>query len=119
MDENLQKNCQLKLDSNFKNHGNRLVALKSKIDVADKPCCNVRSIDDLVKIADELGRPVLYVYNPNYTEIDQFYVSGDAWIYILDIKDYIYSLIDRNIFSKTVIEQKEENCKTKDLPENS
>lgn len=103
----------------FKNHGNRLVALKSKIDVPDKPCCNVRSIDDLVKIADELGRPVLYVYSPNYMEIDRFYVSGDTWIYILDIKDYIYSLIDRNIFSKTVIEQKEENCKTKDLPGNS
>lgn len=71
----------------FKIHSNRLAALKDKINApdADIHCCSVRSIDDLVKIADELEKPVLYEYSPDYMQIVNFYVIDDAWIYILNL----------------------------------
>ncbi|NLC67744.1 MAG: DUF5305 domain-containing protein [Clostridiaceae bacterium] len=80
----------------FKSHGNRLAALDDKFNAPDKHFCSVRTIDDLVKIADELGKPVLYEYNPNYMQIIKFYVIDDPWIYMLNVREYIYGLIDKD-----------------------
>lgn len=91
----------------FKNHGSRLVALNGKAKTSDKNCCNVRSVDDLVRIADELGKPIFYEYNTNHVEIEKLYVIDDNWIYILNINDYIlYELIGNDVLNKLLNEQK-------------
>ncbi|HOJ10151.1 MAG TPA: DUF5305 family protein [Clostridiales bacterium] len=75
----------------FKNHGNRLVALSNKFVTANQRCCRVKSIDDLVRIADELGKPIFYEHSRNFVEITRFFVFDDTWLYILDIKDSTYN----------------------------
>lgn len=70
----------------FKKHGDRLVALNSDIDITN--AINVRSIDDLVKIADEIGKPILYKYSENYKEINKFYVTHEDDIYIFNLEEF-------------------------------
>lgn len=67
----------------FKKHGDRLVALNSNIEINDSII--VRSINDLVKIADEIGKPILYRYSEDYKEINKLYVSNKDEIFILDL----------------------------------
>ena len=42
-------------------------------------------MDDLVRIADEIGRPILYMYSYDYRDINRFYVIGQDEIYVLDL----------------------------------
>jgi len=71
------------LNKIFKKHGDRLVALNSDIDI-NKPII-VKSIDDLIKIADEAGKPILYKYSDNYKEIDKFCVTNNYEMFILEL----------------------------------
>ena len=71
----------------FKKHGDRLVALNSDLIINDARTSNVKSIDDLVRIADEIGKPILYKYSDNYEEINKFYVSNEEQVYLLNISE--------------------------------
>jgi hypothetical protein len=67
----------------FKRYGDRLAALNSEIIINNSK--NVKSIEDLVKIADEIEKPILYQYYENYKKINKFYVSDDDEIFLLDL----------------------------------
>lgn len=69
----------------FRKYGDRMVALDSTI-IAAKPRV-VRSIDDLIRIADELGKPILYKYSDNYKDMTKFYVINEEEKYVLDIEE--------------------------------
>lgn len=69
----------------FRKYGDRMVALDSAI-IATKPR-RVRSIDDLIRIADELGKPILYKYSEDYKDITKFYVVNGEEKYLLDIEE--------------------------------
>lgn len=69
------------LNKIFKKHGDRLVALRSGIDLTNS--ITVKSIDDLVKIADEVGKTILYKYSDNYKEINKFYVIDNDEVFLL------------------------------------
>lgn len=71
----------------FKNHGDRLVALNSEISDANGQANQVRSIDDLVRVADEVGKPILYQYHSDYKKIGKFYVFDDKHLYVLDLNE--------------------------------
>lgn len=75
----------------FKKHGDRLVALNSDSSIIGTSTNLVKSIDDLVRIADEISKPILYKYSPNYNDIKRLYVIDRDDVYILDIGE----LIDR------------------------
>lgn len=68
----------------FKRHGERLVALNSDIDVHGAAV--VKSFDDLVRISDEIGRPILYRYSDNYKEINKFYVYNEADSFVFNLE---------------------------------
>lgn len=68
----------------FKKHGDRLVALNSDIDV--KKATIVRSIEDLVKISDDIEKPILYRYRADYKGISKFYVIHDDNNFVFDLK---------------------------------
>ncbi|NLX64483.1 MAG: DUF5305 domain-containing protein [Clostridiaceae bacterium] len=70
----------------FKKHGGRLVALNDKITESYDHMYEVFSIDDLVRIADEIGKPIVYQYNKDKNEIQRFYVLNGTEVYYLDIK---------------------------------
>lgn len=71
----------------FRKYGDRMVALDSDI-IASKPRV-VRSIEDLIRIADELGKPILYKYSDNYKDMTKFYVINEEEKYVLDIQEII------------------------------
>nr|WP_312576626.1 DUF5305 domain-containing protein [Sedimentibacter sp.] len=68
----------------FKKHGDRLVALNTDIIIEDSII--VKSIEDLIKIADEKGKPILYKYSDNYKKINKFYVSNDDEIFLFKLE---------------------------------
>lgn len=69
------------LNKIFKVHGNRFVAINSEIGTSFDMNYQVKSIDDLVRIADELGKPILYKYSSNSKEITKFYIHDDKAMY--------------------------------------
>lgn len=69
----------------FKEHGARLAGICSDMTSLSKFIIEVLSIDDLVKIADDMGRPILYKNNTNEREINNFYVADGEKIYMLNI----------------------------------
>lgn len=70
----------------FKKHGDRLVALNSDLKDENRTY-KVKSIDDLVRIADEICKPIMYKYSDDYKSIDKFYIIDNDEIYILDINE--------------------------------
>lgn len=79
------------LNKIFKKHGNRLVALKINIEPAEQ-YINVRDIEDLVRIADEINKPIMYKYSSTPQEITRFYIIEENTLYLFDLKEYIDSL---------------------------
>lgn len=74
------------LKSIFKKHGDRLVAVEGDIDINRGSIVSVKSIDDLVRIADEEGKPIMYKYSDD-KDISSFYVSLENVLYILQIRE--------------------------------
>lgn len=116
------------LNSIFKNHGDRLAAMNSDISIKCDNCYKVNSIDDLVRIADEISKPILYKYSYNVQEITQFYIIDNNQIYLFDIKDALpevdgddtnkkereavvnkYESTDLTLVTKSTLSKKEEN----------
>jgi len=69
----------------FKDHGDRLVALNSEAIFSFKNHNEVKSIEDLVRIADEVGKPIMYKYSSDLKEILKFYVFDETQMYVLDL----------------------------------
>lgn len=67
----------------LRKHGDRFVALYT--DIENKNGKQVRTVEDLVRVADELDRPVFYKYSENHREIDNFYVVAGDEMYIFNI----------------------------------
>lgn len=81
-----------KLNSIFKNHGDRLVALNNEISAAYENYNEVKSIDDLVKVSDEIGKPIMYKYSSDFKDITEFYVFDNTQMYVLHLKNGIAEL---------------------------
>ena len=71
----------------FKKHGTRLAALDSELTAAGEQQSIVHSIEDLVKISDELGKPIVYKYN-DLDEISRFWVIDDNRFYVYVLSEY-------------------------------
>jgi hypothetical protein len=76
---------QLKLKKIFKNHGDRLVRLDNENLRVEAKLIHVKEFEDLVRIADEVGKPILYNYEEGINEISTFYVFDDKYVYILQL----------------------------------
>lgn len=73
----------------FKNHGDRLVALKSSIQKTSESIFEVNSIEDLVRISDDIEKPILYQFSEDKYDIRKFYILHEKEMYILDITENI------------------------------
>ena len=78
---------EIALNKIFKKHGDRLVALSSGIDISNARL--VRSFDDLVRLADEINKPILYEYSDDYKEINKFFITNDDEIYSFELEGLI------------------------------
>lgn len=73
------------LNKIFKNHGKRLVALSSGKPDNIEVILNVTEIEDLVRIADELGKTIFYTYATDHMNITEFYVIEDRRLYLYEL----------------------------------
>lgn len=91
---------QLELNKIFKKYGDRLVALNNDIDTYDNTY-NVKSIEDLIRIADEIGKPILYKYSKDFKNITCFYVFDESMMYKLNLSETLdESNEEQNIINK-------------------
>lgn len=73
------------LKSVFNKHGDRMVALKSEIDESVEYRYEVNSIEDLVRISDEVEKPIIYRYSEDHNKINRFYVVHERELYFWDV----------------------------------
>ncbi|HUV84878.1 MAG TPA: DUF5305 family protein [Methanosarcinales archaeon] len=99
------------LNKIFKSHGTRLVAINNEIGTTFGMYYKVKSIEDLVRIADELGRPIMYRYSAESKEITKFYIHDDKSMFSFNIKD----MLAENDIEATTIESKALND-SKEVP---
>jgi len=101
-----------KLKQIIKKHGDRLVALNNEISIASESCSKVKSIDDLVRIADEIGKPIMYRYSRDYKNISSFYVFDDNRVYCHDLVEALIieekKELEKEINKNTKIVKKEQ-----------
>ena len=91
----MQDPFKKKLKDIFKMHGDRIVALESEIAITSEKLIEVASIEDLVRIADDVGRPILFKGEVNSEYIKAFYVIDENRIYILKL--------DKEVLAKVTI----------------
>lgn len=87
-----------KINKIFKEYGNRLVALNGEERNNYKSKFDVKSIEDLVKIADELSKPIFYKYSFDKKEISKFYITENEQLYEYDLLCDL-ELSHKNIFN--------------------
>lgn len=75
------------LNNIFKKHGARLVALTSNVNTSNAK--NVVSMDDLVRLADEINKPIFYKHSDDYKEINKFFIINDDEIYVFDLENLV------------------------------
>lgn len=76
-----------RLNKIFKTHGSRLVAINTEIGTSFGMYYRLKSIDDLVRMADELGKPIMYKYSKDPKEITKFYIHDDKSMYSYNLLD--------------------------------
>ena len=74
-----------KIKKIFKEHGDRLVNLRNSINISNQvPIC-VAGINDLVRVSDEISRPILYIQDENSNQVTKFYVLDEKDIYLYEV----------------------------------
>ncbi len=73
----------------MKAHGNRIVAIEKLLPYNCLEVCNVHSMNDMVKISDEIERPILYVYKKDLSEIEEFFIiEGEkAFLFTISVNE--------------------------------
>ncbi|MDU2673353.1 MAG: DUF5305 family protein [Clostridium sp.] len=73
------------IKSIFKSYGSRIVAVKN-ININNyKNQFNIITKEDIIKLSDELNKPILYKYSREKKDIEEFYIIDEDTIYILNI----------------------------------
>ncbi|MGI6227918.1 MAG: DUF5305 family protein, partial [Peptococcales bacterium] len=98
------------LNKIFKKHGSRLVALNNNEAELNKLTFTVKTIEDLVRVADEIGKPIMYKYSTEPGDITEFYIFADQGVYIFDLKSYLFNAEKEKTIKKVreKLEKKEE-----------
>ncbi len=105
-----------KLKTIFKSYGDRLVALNSELAGVGENYNEVKSIEDLVRIADELGRPIMYRYRKDSENISNFYLCDEKQIFKLDlIQEMEREESEKQNINNKVKKYKRENKIAKDI----
>ena len=92
----------------FKRHGERLVELDthSRICFDSKDLWSVKSFEDLVRIADEISKPIVYQYdNSAAINVPVFYVFDDqkAFVYKLAIYEPAKKPLAKNLTKSEIL----------------
>lgn len=78
---------QQKVNQIFKRHGDRLAVIDGEATDVLENVIPVKSIDDLVRIADELSRPIIYRPFSGQGDLPSFYVFDGQKIFVCELKE--------------------------------
>lgn len=67
-------------------HGSRLVAIDRVVDQAHKEIHQITDIEDLIKLADELEKPVFYIKDKDLININRFYIVDQEIVYMYKLQ---------------------------------
>lgn len=87
----VKSQLEISLSKIFREHGSRFVALESEIIKEYGDYIKVHAIDDLVRISDELEKPILYNYTGNYDDIHLFFILDGPVMYVFNLQESISS----------------------------
>ncbi|MGH4122961.1 MAG: DUF5305 family protein [Clostridium sp.] len=76
-----------KLKQIFKLHGNRMVAIENDVVFSCESTMKVVTIEDLVRMSDDICKPILYKSSGDLNQINKFYVIDDSKIYIFELEE--------------------------------
>lgn len=85
----------------FKNHGNRLVTIIDEMENIPGISYKVKSFDDLIRISDEIERPIMYQYSETDNKITRFFIANES-------SNYIFELIEFKEVQGNLIEEDED-----------
>lgn len=71
----------------FKNYGKLLIGINSYEDTEYDKIYYVRSIEDLIKISDEVEKPIFYDNSENVGDINEFYIIDSKISYIYKLNN--------------------------------
>jgi hypothetical protein len=71
----------------FKKHGSRMIALRSGISETGGSQYQVKLIDDLIKLSDETGRPIIYEYQEDISAITRFCIVDQESLYYWNTRE--------------------------------
>lgn len=100
----------------FKKYGGRLIAFNTEISIIGDSFL-VKSIEDLVRLSDEIGKPIIYRYRKNLREITKFYVLDERCTYYFELNGFTPTNSDHNsnhIWAK-VFKQKKDNPENQNM----
>ncbi|QOX62830.1 hypothetical protein FRZ06_05455 [Anoxybacterium hadale] len=66
----------------LKAHGNRIVAIEMGMMYSGLKLCCVHTMNDMVKISDEIERPIFYVYQEDPADICEFFIVDKDTAYV-------------------------------------
>jgi len=78
---------KLKLKSIFKKHGDRLVSLVDEEFINSTQLVYIKDFEDLVRIADDVCRPIFYRCKDASNDIYTFCVLDERYIYVLQLSE--------------------------------
>ncbi|MGE5473804.1 MAG: DUF5305 family protein [Ignavibacteriales bacterium] len=78
----------------FNNYADRLVAVCSDVLTDYKKIIDVASIEDLVRIADDLAKSILYKIGDKDEEVTYYFVLDQDTVYMLDIRKGFSNIIN-------------------------
>lgn len=82
----------------FKLHGDRIVAIDNDIEITDESLMNVVSIEDLVRISDDICKPILYINISISGETHKFYVLDHNKVYLFELcEEKKYQMVPEHI----------------------
>ena len=77
---------QKKINQILKKHGDRMAIIDGELPGAFENVIPVKSVDDLVRIADELSKPIVYKPFSGEGEVPAFYVFDEPKVFRFELK---------------------------------
>jgi hypothetical protein len=82
---------QKRIKQIFKKHGDRLAVIDGEIPAVFENIIPVRSMEDLVRIADELSKPIMYKPFNGEGKIPSFYIFDEPKIFVFALNDLCFN----------------------------
>lgn len=105
------------LNKIFKKYGNHLVSVTNNLSEYICDYYTVQSIEDLIRISEEVSKPVMYKYSPQFKNINKFYVFNEGISYIYNTDQYIdkHAIEENEIVNQSLVEAKDNTKDVADL----